>query len=132
VAFSRIFARVDRGEEGVGLVEVLIAIILISTTSVLAVSTMTGAFKDDDVASQRLQASQLLATVLRTDGCGSITTVSELGTTYHVTVSPSTCSAGTAVTGTATWSTAGQSSQMSMTSVAPPSSGTASAYAVTT
>jgi Tfp pilus assembly protein PilV len=126
------FRRVDNAESGIGLIEVLIAMLLISTTSVLAVTTMTGAFRDNDIGSQRLQASELLATVLRTDGCGAVTTVAEAGTTFHVTVTPGTCAAGTSDTGTVTWTTSGKSNQMSITSVSPPSSGGASAYAVTT
>jgi Tfp pilus assembly protein PilV len=124
--------RRDRSEDGMGLIEVVIAIALILSASVLALTAVTSGFRDDDVGSQRLQASQLLATELRTGGCGTFTTVAELGTTYHVTISPASCAAGTTDTGTATWSSNGQSFQLSIKSVTSPTTGTASAYSVTT
>jgi Tfp pilus assembly protein PilV len=132
VRHVRRMLRRDRGEDGMGLIEVVIAIALILSSSVLSLTAVTSGFRDDDVGSQRLQASQLLATELRTGGCGSVTTVTELGTTYHVTVTPSTCAAGTTDTGTATWSSNGQSFKLSIESVTSPSTGTASAYSVTT
>jgi Tfp pilus assembly protein PilV len=120
------------GQEGFGLIEVIIAIALILATSVMAVTSVTSAFRDGDVSSQRLQASQLLATELRTGGCGSTADVTEVGTTFSVTIAPASCAAGATETGTATWTSGGKSNQMTMTGVAPPSSGTASAYVVTT
>jgi prepilin-type N-terminal cleavage/methylation domain-containing protein len=83
-------------QAGFGLVEVMIAVALIVATSV------TGAFRIGDVAPQRLQAAQLLATELSSVGYDSVT-VTEVGTTFHVTVSPSTCAAGATETATATW-----------------------------
>jgi prepilin-type N-terminal cleavage/methylation domain-containing protein len=124
--------RRTRAQDGFGLIEVVIAIALILATSVMAVTSVSSAFRDSNVGSQRLQASQLLATELRTGGCGSAASVTELGTTFSVSVAPASCSAGCTETGTATWTANGRSNQLSMTSVAPPTSGTASAYAVTT
>jgi prepilin-type N-terminal cleavage/methylation domain-containing protein len=121
-----------RNQEGFGLIEVMIAISLILATSVMAVTSVSSAFRDSNIGSQRLQASQLLATELRTGGCGSSDGVTELGTTFTATVTPASCSAGATETGTATWTANGHSNQLSMTSVAPPTSGTASAYVVTT
>jgi prepilin-type N-terminal cleavage/methylation domain-containing protein len=120
-------------EDGVSLIEVLVAIVIILSVSLLTTTTVTTTLSQGEVGTQRLQAAQILATLLRTGGCGSSSTVSELGTTFHASVTPSACSAGVTETGTVTWKATGTTSeQLVMTSAAPPSSGTASAYAVTT
>jgi Tfp pilus assembly protein PilV len=105
--------------------------VLILSVSLLALTSTASAIRDGNVAAQRLQAAQVLAAVLRTGGCGSTSTTTALSTTYHVTVSPSSCSAGASETGLVTWTASGQANQLTMSSVAPPSTGTG-AYAVTT
>ena len=120
-----------RGENGLTLVEVLIAIVLILSASLLTTTSITTELNQGEVSTQRLQASRILSSLLTTGGCGSTSTVSELGTTFSASVSPSTCSAGVTETGTVTWKTYGTSYQIVITTVAGPTSGTASAYAVT-
>jgi Tfp pilus assembly protein PilV len=124
-------SRSSRGEEGISLVEVLIAIVLILSASLLTTTSITTELNQGEVSTQRLQAARIMSSLLNTGGCGSTSTVTELGTTFSASVSPSTCSAGVTETGTVTWKTSGTSYQLVMTTVAGPTSGTASAYAVT-
>jgi prepilin-type N-terminal cleavage/methylation domain-containing protein len=119
-------------EDGVSLVEVLIAIVIILSVSLLTTTSVTTSLNQGEVGTQRLQAARILATVLSTGGCGATSTVSELGTTFSATVTPGSCSAGVTETGTITWKTNSTSYQMVMTSDSRPTSGAASAYAVTT
>ncbi len=128
----RLLSARGRAESGITLIEVVIAVALISTTSVLAFRALTSGFNDSQYASQRLQAAQLLATELRTGGCGTSTSVTELDTTFSVTVTPMTCSSGATETGTATWTSRGLSHSMTMVSISASSSSATSAYAVTT
>jgi Tfp pilus assembly protein PilV len=116
----------------VTLVEVMIAIVLILSVSLLATTSVTTSLNEGEVGTQRLQAARILSTLLSTGGCGSTSTVSELGTTFSASVAPGSCSGGVTETGTITWKTDGTSYQMVITSDSPPSSGAASAYAVTT
>jgi prepilin-type N-terminal cleavage/methylation domain-containing protein len=122
----------QKGEDGVTLIEVLVAIVLILGVSLLATTSITSSLNEGEVATQRLQAARILATLLSTGGCGSTSTVSDLGTTFSASVSPNTCSGGVTDTGTVNWTTSATSYQIVITSISPPSSGISSAYAVTT
>ncbi len=81
-------------EDGVTLVEVMIAIVLILSVSLLATTSVTTSLNEGEVGTQRLQAARILSTLLSTGGCGSTSTVSELGTTFSASVSPGSCSGG--------------------------------------
>jgi prepilin-type N-terminal cleavage/methylation domain-containing protein len=124
--------RHSAAEDGVTLIEVLIAIVIILSVSLLTTTSITTALNQGEVGTQRLQAARILATLLSTGGCGSSSTVSELGTTFTASVAPNACSAGVTETGTVTWKTSAASYQIVMTSTSPPTSGTSSAYVVTT
>jgi type II secretory pathway pseudopilin PulG len=103
VSFRRAPASSHAGEEGFGLLEVVLAMAVIAGASALGAGVALVTGQATAASAQRLEATEILSTVLASGS--SSASVQALGTTYVVTVQTSSAPNGTVLaTGTVTWS----------------------------
>lgn len=124
-------ARCTRSDEaGFGLLEVLIAVVIVAAVSMLGLEMATTTSTTSIDTAQRLQAGQLLAATLDADATGA--TLHALGTMFTVTVRDAPGPyATTLATGTCTWTaTGGVAARVTMTMADPPTTITAPAATV--